>query len=136
MLYFVYGDKGWNVCDSETKGSISSWEISELPGKERELIAEQATKNSGELHIVVDHGEWVSPQFDIIRAPAVGDEVSYAFNGDYSPCGEIVKISKTLKVITTSEGQKFYRKGNSGQWKYCRTWTLVRGHIERRNQHF
>lgn len=37
---------------------------------------------------------------------AVGDEVSYGFNGDYYPCGIISKITK--RYITTDTGAKFY----------------------------
>ena len=70
------------------------------------------------------------------KLPAINDPVSYAFNGDYYPCGVITKISKNFKMITTSEGQKFYRQGDANQWKMHKTWSLVKGHIERQNPHF
>lgn len=87
--------------------------------------------------IVVDNGPYVCPRFSVIEPPKVGDAVSYAFNGDYYPDGEIVKISgKNLRIVTTSNGSKFWRKGNSGRWIKDGTWSLVPGHIDRRNPHF
>ncbi|CAB4130732.1 hypothetical protein UFOVP120_27 [uncultured Caudovirales phage] len=68
--------------------------------------------------------------------PAINDPVSYAFNGDYYPCGVVTKISKNYKMITTSEGQTFHRQGAANQWKMYKTWSLVKGHIERQNPHF
>jgi hypothetical protein len=68
--------------------------------------------------------------------PAINDQVSFAFNGDYYPCGVIAKISKNHKIITTSDGQKFYRQGEDNKWKMHKTWSLVKGHIERQNPHF
>lgn len=99
-------------------------------------IAEQLTASTGKLHIGVDKGSNVSPQFDVIEAPAVGDEVSYTFNGDYYPCGTIVSISKTLKKITTSEGDTFYRRRNTGTWLKNRTWALIPGHRSELNPSF
>ena len=68
--------------------------------------------------------------------PTINDPVSYAFNGDYYPCGVIAKISKNHKMITTSDGHKFYRQGEANQWKMYKTWFLVKGHIEKQNPHF
>jgi hypothetical protein len=99
------------------------------------LIAEQATELTGDLHLAI-YRESVLPHCDIIRSPKVGDPVSYAFNGDSYPCGEIVKISRSLKVVTTSTGRKFYRRKESGAWINAGTWTLVHGHVETRNPHF
>ena len=66
--------------------------------------------------------------FKVTKKPAVGDEVSRAFNGDYRPCGEIVKISKTSKKITTSTGHIFWRQGNSSRWLFSNTYSMVYGH--------
>jgi hypothetical protein len=68
--------------------------------------------------------------------PNINDPVSYAFNGDYRPCGIVAKISKDHKIITTSEGQKFYRQGQNTRWLMHKTWFLVKGHIDRTNPHF
>jgi hypothetical protein len=70
------------------------------------------------------------------KLPTLNDPVSYAFNGDYYPCGVVTKISKNFKMITTSEGQTFHRQGAANQWKMHKTWSLVKGHIERQNPHF
>lgn len=86
--------------------------------------------------MVVDRGEWVSPRFDVVRTPKVGDKVSYSFNGDYYPCGEIAKISDSMKLITTTDGKKFYRVKQTGVWKYQKTWGLVQGHHNEKNPHF
>lgn len=98
-------------------------------------IAQQATELTGDLHIAI-YRESVLPHCDIIRSPKVGDPVSYAFNGDSYPCGHIASISKSLKVVTTSTGRKFYRRKESGAWINAGTWTLVHGHVETRNPHF
>ena len=68
--------------------------------------------------------------------PNLNDAVSFAFNGDYRPCGVIVKISKNHKMITTSDGSKFYRQGDATRWLMHKTWSLVKGHIERTNAEF
>ena len=91
----------------------------------------------GDKYLAIDAGSHVSPRYDIIEMPKVGDKVSYAFNGDYYPCGEIKSVSKfPHRVIVTTEGQKFYRRGDSGAWKYNQTWSLVQGHISRTNPEF
>jgi len=100
------------------------------------LIAIQAESATGKEYLPVDNGEWVSPRYDVIEAPCVGDKVSCGFNGDYYPEGEIVKISKNFKIITTSAGKKFYRKGLTGHWVHSKMWALVAGHHEEKNPHF
>lgn len=87
-------------------------------------------------YIATDAGRCRSPQFDVQRRPQVGDKVSYAFNGDYYPDGTIVKISPTLKKITTDTGSSYYRLRNTGTWKLNKTWSLVHGHINERNPSF
>lgn len=89
-----------------------------------------------DTYIATDAGPCVSPRYDVQRRPQVGDEVSYGFNGDYYPCGTIVKISPTLKKITTSSGHTFYRLRQTGSWKMNKTWSLVQGHHDERNPHF
>lgn len=91
----------------------------------------------GETYMAIDNGACVSPRFDVIVAPKVGDDVSYGFNGDCTPCGQIKSISKgEMRVITTTDGTKFYRNKLSGRWVNNGTWVLVRGHISERNPHF
>lgn len=99
-------------------------------------IAKSATEATGKLYLPVDSGAGVWPRFDVIEAPAVGDDVSYAFNGDYYPCGQIKSISASYRVITTTEGQTFYRRKQTGNWKYDRTWSLVSGHRKELNPSF
>ena len=99
-------------------------------------IAKSATEVTGKLYLPVDAGSGVWPRFDVIEAPAVGDEVSYAFNGDYYPCGTIKSISASFRLITTTEGQKFYRRRESACWKYNGVWSMVDGHRKELNPSF
>jgi len=99
-------------------------------------LAQSATEATGKLYLPVDAGSGVWPRFDVIEAPAVGDEVSYAFNGDYYPCGTIKSISASFRLITTTEGQKFYRRRESACWKYNGVWSLVDGHHSELNPSF
>lgn len=99
--------------------------------------ARRATCAEYEEFIAIDKGPHHHPQFDVIQAPAVGDDVSYAFNGDYYPDGQITRISLMRRVITTSTGNRYYRaRKNSGTWLKDKTWSLVPGHIDARNPHF
>lgn len=118
-----------------TKGGHheSRWDWEDITVAED--IAKQATEFHGVLYIATDAGEWVLPRYDVQRAPSVGDEVSYSFNGDTYPDGTIAAISPTLKTITTSSGRRYYRKRNTGSWLYSGTWSLVSGHRQERNPH-
>lgn len=98
--------------------------------------AKEVAAALGPDYIATDAGEWVSPRYDVIELPKVGAPVSYAFNGDSYPCGEIASISKSLKLIVTTEGQKFYRVRETGCWKYNRTWSLQSGHVYKQNPEF
>ena len=83
---------------------------------------------------------------------AVGDEVSYGFNGDWYHAGQVEKV--TAKFLTTTRGNKFSLKViNDSKWddelsktvKFQRevfrsvnggTWALTKGIVERQNPHF
>ncbi len=100
-----------------------------------QAIAEKLTTATGNHYIATDAGAHVSPRFDVAEVPQVGDAVSMSFNGDSYPVGNIVKISKTLKRITTSTGKVFTRKRDTG----CRsdgTFSMIAGHISEKNPHF
>ena len=101
-----------------------------------ERIAAELTEVTGTLYLPTDSGEWVSPRYDIVEAPKVGDKVSYSFNGDTYPDGEIVKITANNRFIWTSTGKKYLRRKLSGSWVNGRTWTLVNGHRHELNPHF
>ena len=114
----------------------SRWDWADGPFELVEAIAEVLSLLSGKKFLATDAGESVSPRYDVIEAPAVGDKVSYGFNGDYYPDGEIVKISPKW-MITTSTGSTYRRRGNRGQWlKPGGTWGMVAGHRDERNPHF
>jgi hypothetical protein len=97
-----------------------------------EKIAKDLTNTTGEQYIVsVEHGH-----YRIVKAPKVGDKVSYSFNGDTYPCGTIVSISKTAKKIVTSDGSIFWRYKNMASWLKDGTWYMVKGWINERNESF
>lgn len=107
--------------------------------KSYEAACEVAAKVSyveKELYIGIDCGSSVYPRYDIIKAPVVGDEVSYSFNGDTYPDGKIKSISESMRLITTDTGNKYYRRRLTGAWKRHNTWTLVSGHRYEQNPHF
>jgi hypothetical protein len=99
-------------------------------------VARKLSDASGELYLATDSGEWCLPRYDVIRAPKVGDAVSYSFNGDSYPCGHIAKISDSMKLITTTDGKKFYRRKLSGSWVRNSTWSLIQGHHREQNPSF
>lgn len=98
--------------------------------------AKEVAAALGSDYIATDAGEWTSPRYDVQKLPQIGGKVSYAFNGDYYPCGVITAISKSLKIISTSEGRKFYRVRETGSWRNAGTWSLVQGHISKLNPEF
>lgn len=123
--FFVRGQRdGWQ--------NRNDWRSFE----EAELIADQVTRFTGKRFIPIDCGPNVYPQFDVIECPTIGDDTSYTFNGDYYPCGKITSISKSLKLIRTSDGKAFYRRKRTGAWLYRGTWALVPGTIRRWNPEF
>lgn len=101
-----------------------------------QVIADSATNLTGRKYIATDAGAGCSPRYDVIEAPMVGDDVSYAFNGDYYPCGKIASVSQSLRLVVTDTGRKFYRRRNSGAWISQGMWSMVAGHVERQNPHF
>lgn len=100
-----------------------------------EQIAKELTEATGTLYLGVDYGSGVSPRYDVIAAPVLGQEVSRAFNGDYYPEGTITKISKSLRRVETSTGVVFFRRKQSATWSDG-TFSMVQGHINERNPSF
>lgn len=120
----ITGQNGWQT--------RHAWESFERV----QQIASELTALTGNTYLPVDNGSFTWPRYDVVEAPKVGDKVSYAFNGDYYPDGEIVKITNGWR-ITTSTGNKYNRRKNSGNWRMIGgTWSLVQGHINERNPHF
>lgn len=136
MLYFKMKDGVVVSVHSEytPENTVSGWDFECY--EQAILIAIQAATITGKEYLPIDNGENVSPRYDVIEAPCVGDKVSCGFNGDYYPEGEIVKISKNFKIVTTSTGKKFYRKGLTGRWVHSKMWALVAGHHKEQNPHF
>ena len=101
-------------------------------------IAYQASILTKKLHLPVDEGSNVWPRFDVIEAPRVGQPISYAFNGDYYPCGEIATISGAplIRRITSTTGKVFWRRHQSAAWIYDGTWSMVSGHRSELNPSF
>lgn len=102
---------------------------------EVEMIAAILTELTGETYLAFDNGEYTSHRFGVIVPPKVGDDVSYGFNGDYYPCGKVVRITKSWRIYT--EKHVFFRRKQSTQWvKKGGTWALVKGIVDERNPHF
>lgn len=104
--------------------------------EDAERVADAASIFEGVDYIAVDNGANSFPRYDIIKAPQLLDAVSYCFNGDSYPCGHIKTISKSMKKITTTTGETFYRQKQSGCWLMNRTWSMIAGHVQERNPHF
>lgn len=100
-------------------------------------LANEATEATGAPFLPCDHGSNRHPRYAVISAPRMGDPVSYAFNGDYYPCGHITKMSSSFYRIQTSTGDVFYRSKHTAAWKMKGgTWWMVAGHHDKRNPHF
>lgn len=97
-----------------------------------QAIADAASKFADKpgKYIAVDKGPDVSPRFDVIAAPQVGDDVSMYFNGDAYPIGKIVAIKPDLKRIVVDGSKRgrliFIRRNQSAAW-LNKGWSLVPG---------
>lgn len=99
-------------------------------------LATLLTEKLGRTYLAADAGEGCYPRYDVIEAPMIGDKVSRAFNGDAYPCGEITRITPTWR-ITTSDGTKFSRRGDTGSWREIHgSFSMVNGHIYEQNPSF
>ena len=141
MFYIEFKDgKAVNVTDvyPEDGGAFESrWDWHHKDGFETVTkIAKELTEATGRHFIGTDAGSSTAPRYDIVEVPKVGDDVSYAFNGDSYPCGQIKSISDSLRLITTTDGSKFYRVRQTGCWRMNGTWSLVAGVHNERNPHF
>lgn len=97
-----------------------------------QAIAAAASEKAGKLYMASDSGPSVSPRYDVVEAPAVGDDCSRGFNGDYYPVGKIVAITPGSMRIVTVDGPRgklrFYRRGERAAWVQAGgTWSLVPG---------
>lgn len=142
MLYVKIGENG---LPTDIKPSLNDFEYRDKSWQNRwdwkdfaevSRLALYLTAMTGKTYLPVDHTESVSPRFDIISAPVIGDKVSRGFNGDYYPSGEITKITKGWRV-TTSTGRRFSRVKDTAAWREVgRGFYMVAGHIDERNPHF
>ena len=136
MLNFIYVDGVLReINDEYVRGAVTRNDFRTFADAEK-VAADAMAWNPGVVYLPVDSGASVSPRYDVILAPVVGMKVSKAFNGDYYPAGVITKISASMKVITTSTGVVFWRLRKSGTWLNHKTWSMVGGHISRRNPSF
>lgn len=98
-------------------------------------IAESTSALTGDRYVATFR-EHCYPAIDVVRAPKVGDEVSYGFNGDYYPDGVVTKISASLRRVQTDTGSVYYRRKQTGSWIKGGQWSLVRGHYNEWNREF
>jgi hypothetical protein len=138
MLFFSYRNNVLTQISSKSSpGDVSRWDWKSFNDAER--VANDANAFDPEnRYVAADSGANVSPRYDVVKAPKVGEPVSYGFNGDYYPCGNIVKVGTGPKMtVTTDTGEVFYRRGLSGSWiRKGGTWSLVRGIHSEKNPSF
>jgi hypothetical protein len=144
MLYFktTTGTIGGNLVSvladaQDDTLTVCRWNFRTFADAEM-MAAKANALNDGETYIATDAGPNVSPRYDVKTLPKVGQEVSYAFNGDYYPCGKIVSVGKGPKAtVKTSTGEVFYRRKLTGGWlKKGGTWWLVMGTHAKLNPSF
>lgn len=127
-------DVDWNDADVRRQNWVL---LCNLPSMAvAESVAAQMTARMGGLYIASDDGACTSHRYGAKRVPQVGDKVSYSFNGDSRPDGEVASISKSLSVITTTTGNRYHRYRTSAAWRRSKTWWLISGHHNERNPHF
>lgn len=148
MLWFQVNERLEVVAISERapkdcRGWINRNDISAYQGGAYMLaqqIADSASKLMGVPYLATDAGDCVSPRYDVIKAPQVGDEVSRSFNGDYYPCGRIVAIQKNYRRIVVDGSARgrliFCRRRESGTWINKGMWSLLPGVIDKLNPEF
>ena len=104
-----------------------------------EKVAASASEFAGRPYLVSDSGECVSPRYDVLAAPAVGDEVSMEFNGDAYPVGKVLSIAKNFSSVLVDgrNGQqmRFHKKGARCSW-VCRGFSLIPGVVSKWNPEF
>lgn len=120
----------------ESRWNWKSFEIVESIAAELNASIAEITDERKNWFVAVDNGPNVSPRFDVIRGFSVGDAVSYGFNGDIYPDGEIKSISESGRVITTTTGHRYTRRKLTGSWRRAGTWSLTHGHVSKLNPEF
>lgn len=99
--------------------------------------ADRISKQEGVEVLPYDYGSNVWPRYGVCQPPQVGDEVSYSFNGDSYPCGVVTKVGKNHRMITVTDGTRFYRRKLQPRWLMTGgTWSLISGHHDDRNPEF
>lgn len=128
-----FADTGENL--PEFDQVLCEHDLNEKTFEQVQVLADEASAFFGTTYIAAENRN-CSPKYRIIAPPKVGDPVSYTFNGDYTPCGHVVKVTKTL-MVRTSTGKCFRRKGRTAAWVLPGgTFSLVHGHVDRRNPEF
>jgi hypothetical protein len=146
MNYFLFNSFGHIVGIAETltpeQRADRAWECraDDWTLVRAQRIAAEASSLTGAEWDAIDNGEHCYPRYDVVRVPRVGDKVSYAFNGDSYPDGEIVSVSsrdKGFRIVKTDTGSAYYRRKQTAGWiKKGGTWSLIQGHQRRWNPEF
>lgn len=126
----------WAKRNEKGDGWISTRDLNSF--EEVTTLAAYLTAMTGKTFLPADAGAHCSPRYDVIEAPKVGDPISYGFNGDSYPDGEIVRITPNWMVIS-STGSRYNRsrQGRGGGWrKVGGTWSMIHGHIYEQNPSF
>lgn len=115
-------------------GRAIGWDVKSF--KHATDLAALATTATKARWIPVDRGDFHAPRYDVVKVPVIGAPVSKAFNGDSYPCGNVAKISASLRRIETSDGTVFFRRGLSASWINDGMWSMISGHHNDRNPEF
>lgn len=136
LMFNKQTDGTYTLALEHTRETISRQDFKSLEHAEEIASSVVNTDDPKATYIATEtDGCW--PRFDVIRVPAVGDEVSQAFNGDSYPCGVIVSISKSLRVVTVTDGTKFWRRRQTGAWvRPGSGFSLIGGHVRKYNRSF
>jgi len=94
---------------------VSRWDIKTME-RAKDIALQANLLEDGYFYLSCDRGSYVSPRYDVIRAPMKGAEVSKGFNGDYYPCGKIAKVTHNFKRVETADGTVFWRRKESDVW--------------------
>lgn len=129
-------DVQWIPSGSDVRGSgwISSRDLKSM--EDAVQISAELESFTNRRYLPVDAGAGVYPRFRVIQAPKIGDKVSRSFNGDTYPCGEIIRITPSWQ-IRTSSGVKFLRYRETGGWREaCGSFFMIYGDLYEQNPHF
>lgn len=135
MLYVTRNAEGQitSVSTESSREAESRWDWKDFATVE--AVAAEASLVTGKVFLPVDSGNGVSPRFDIVEAPKVGDFVSYGIGSDRYPDGEIISISASYKTVKTA-ANTYRRRKNTASWRNGSSCSMIPGFQDYRDPSF